>query len=134
MRKLLAVAATLSLVGCTTFSTMETGLQALVGQPFDAAVARLGYPSGQMQVGGDTVYGWGRSFMMNMPQYQTSTTTGYVGSTPYSGTTGTWGSVAMQYQCDIKIAVGPDNVIKSYQYVGNIGGCGAYASALKVKK
>jgi hypothetical protein len=126
--------AAFALAGCSTFSTMETGLQALVGQPFDAAIARLGYPSGQMKVGDDTVYGWGRSFTMSMPQYQSANTTGYIGSTPYSGTTSTWGSVPMQYQCDIKIAVGPDNIIKSWQYDGNLGGCGAYASALKVKK
>lgn len=87
-----------------------------------------------MQVGEDTVYGWGRNFTMNMPQYRTATTTGYVGATPYSATTGTWGSVAAQYQCDIKIAVGPNNVIKTWQYDGNIGGCSAYASALKIKK
>lgn len=134
MRKLVAVGAVLVLAGCATFSTMETGLQALVGQPFDAAISRLGYPSGQMKVGEDTVYGWGRSFTMNMPQYNTATTTGYVGATPISGTTGYMSSVPMQFQCDIKIAVGPDNIIKSWQYDGNVGGCGAYAKALRVKK
>jgi hypothetical protein len=105
-----------------------------VGQPFDLAIAKLGYPAGQMKVGDDTVYGWGRNFTMNMPQYRTATTNGYVGSTAYTGTTGYMASVPVQYQCDIKIAVGPDNIIKSWQYDGNIGGCGAYASALKVKK
>jgi hypothetical protein len=134
MRKLIAASAAFALAGCATISTMETGLQALVGQPFDAAIARLGYPSGQMQVGEDTVYGWGRSFMMSMPQYHTANTTGYIGSTSYSGTTGYMSSVPMQFQCDIKIAVGSDNIIKSWQYDGNAGGCGAYAGALKVKK
>lgn len=134
MRKLvLAVLAAASLTGCATFKNIETGLAALEGQPVQAAFDRLGYPDGQMNVGADTVYVWGRSFMMNMPQYNTATTYGTVGTTPYTANTGVMTSVPMQMQCSIKIAAGPDGVIKTWQYNGNVGGCSAYSSALKVR-
>ena len=134
MRKYLIVGATLLISACTTFSNLETGLAALVGQPFQAAIDKIGYPAGQMKVGDDTVYAWGRNFSMSMPTYNSAQTTGTVGSTPYTANTGYTSYQSVNYQCDVKIIVGPDNVIKSWQYDGNMGGCDAYASALKVRK
>jgi hypothetical protein len=120
-----------ALSGCTTFSHMETGLNSLMGQPLQAAIDTLGYPKGQMKVGDDTVYGWGREFSMNMPQYQTSNTYGQVGGTGFSATTGTTTYVPTNYNCNIRIAVGPDNLIKDWEFDGNIGGCEAYSERLE---
>ncbi|KEO91528.1 hypothetical protein EH31_02335 [Erythrobacter longus] len=121
----------LSLAGCATFSNMETGLNTLMGQPLQAAIDTLGYPQGQMHVGEDTVYGWGREFTVNMPQYQTSNTYGQVGGTSFSANTGTTTYVPTNYNCNVRIAVGPDNRIKNWEFDGNIGGCEAYSSRLK---
>jgi hypothetical protein len=133
MQKTLIALGLLSLGGCAT-STLNDGLAALVGQPIESAIGRLGYPDGQMMLGEDTVYAWGRNFSMNMPQYRTATTTGYVGSTPVSGTTGYMSSVPIQYQCDVKIIVGSDKLIKDYDYSGDVGGCHAYSKAVKIRK
>jgi hypothetical protein len=124
------LACVLALGGCTTFSNMENGLNALMGQPIQNAFDHLGYPSGQMQVGQDTVYGWGRSFVMSMPTSSTAQTTGYVGSTPYSANTNVTTWAPAQYSCDIKIIAGPDGRIKDWQFDGNMGGCEAYAKPL----
>ncbi|WP_157668145.1 hypothetical protein [Croceicoccus marinus] len=122
--------AALLLGGCTTFSNMENGLNVLMGQPIQVAFDNLGYPSGQMKVGDDTVYGWGRNFTMNMPTTSTAQTFGTVGTTPYSGTTTATSWTPTQYSCDVKIIAGPDGIIKDWQYNGNMGGCEAFAKPL----
>jgi hypothetical protein len=132
MRRLISLAlGVFALGGCSTFSNIEKGLTALEGRPIQAAFDRLGYPDGQMMVGSETVYTWGRSFTMNMPQYQTATTTGNVGSVPYSANTGYSTTVPMQMQCSIKVVADAAGNIKTWQYDGNMGGCSAYSSALK---
>lgn len=129
MKKLVIFAA-LTLGGCATFSNIENGLSSLVGKPVQVAFNSLGYPSGQMKIGDDTVYGWGRNFSVSMPTTATAHTAGYVGSTPYSGNTTATTWTPTQYSCDIKIIAGPDGIIKNWQYDGNVGGCAAYAKPL----
>jgi hypothetical protein len=121
----------LLLTGCATFSSLETGLDSLVGQPFSAATAKLGYPSNQMKIGEETVYGWGRAFDMSVPTYRTGQTSGYVGTKPFNATTGYAGSTQVSFQCSLKIVVGPDQIIRKWSYDGNAGGCEGYAGALK---
>ena len=124
----------LLLAGCATFGNMEKGLNAMIGQPFQVALDTLGYPQGQMQVGSDTVYGWGRKFSMSMPRYNSANTYGQVGGTPYSATTGYTTYSNVEYSCDIKIIVDQDNIIKTWEFDGNIGGCDAYSKRLKPRK
>ena len=134
MKKMLAVLSLLALTGCATFSTMETGLNSMIGQPLSVAIDRLGYPGGQMEVGNDRVYAWGRSFSMNMPQYNTAQTTGQVGNTGFSATTGYTSYTNVNYNCNIKIVTDSVGIIKNWEFDGNIGGCEAYSKRLKIKK
>ncbi len=134
LKSLIAVTAVLSVGGCSTFSNMETGLNTLIGQPLDAAIARIGYPSGQMQVGNDTVYAWGRQFSMNMPRYNQATTTGRVGGTGFSATTGYTSYDNVTYECNVKIITDERGIIKTWEFDGNIGGCDAYSKRLKISK
>ena len=62
---------------------------------------------------------------------QTTTTTGYVGTTPVYGTT-TYNQVTpVNYNCTIKLAAGGDGVLKHWEYDGNPGGCGALSDRLR---
>ena len=131
MKKLTVLMLGVVVAGCTTFSDMENGLNYLMGQPVQVAFENLGYPSGSYQIGDDTVYGWGRSFTMNMPTTSTTSVTGTVGTTPYSGYGTTTSYAPVNYACNVKIIAGADGVIKNWEYDGNAGGCGAYSARLK---
>ena len=133
MRAALILFSAMALSACATFSNMETGLNALIGQHINTVFARIGYPQGQMQIGNETVYAWGRSFSVNMPQYNQANTTGRIGSTPYSATTGYTTYNNVEYQCNIKVIVGPDQIVRTWEFDGNIGGCDTYSRRLKTQ-
>lgn len=120
-----------ALSGCATFGNMEEGLNALMGKPDKEAFSVLGYPNSKQEFGGDVVYVWGRSSSGTMYLPQTTTTTGYVGNTPVYGTTTYNQPVAYNHNCTIKLAVGPDGLLKHWEYDGNIGGCTSYIKKLK---
>jgi hypothetical protein len=75
------------LSGCATFGQMEEGLNALMGNKIETAFDVLGYPSGKQEYGSDTLYIWGRNVSGGLVLPYTATTSGYVGSTSYYGTT-----------------------------------------------
>lgn len=125
------VSFSITAAGCATFGQLEAGLGALVGRNEREAFAALGYPSGKQQFGSDVVYVWGRSQNTAMFIPQTSTTTGYVGTTPVYGTTTTSQMIPLNYNCTIKVIAGAeDGIIKSWDYEGNLGGCAPYIQRL----
>ena len=124
---MLLVAAVLS--GCVA-ENMNKGLQGLVGEDIHIAVARLGYPSTQRQMLGDTIYVWGSSQNAVMPLTTSNYTTGMVGGTPVYGTTTNTTLVPVNYNCTIQLAVDSSGIIKSWQWNGNMGGCAQYANSL----
>jgi hypothetical protein len=126
---LLLGAAALGLGGCVT-EQLNQGLGFMVGQPIDYAVQRLGYPQGQSEMLGDTIYVWGTSRTAVMPMTSTATTTGFVGTTPIMGSQTSTTYVPMNFNCTIQLAVGPDHIIKHWHWEGNLGGCARYAQAL----
>ncbi len=131
MRRALFIPLLAILVSCSTFPNIEQGLQSMVGRPRAEAFSRLGYPSSQLQFGSDTAYVWGASNTVAVPVPQSNSTSGYVGSTPFNATTTSTGYMPMTYSCTIRIIVGPDDLVKSWDYNGNLGGCSRYASLLK---
>ena len=118
------------LVGCATCGQLEAGLNALVGRPEQDAFSALGYPSGQQQFAGDKVYVWGQSRNATMFMPQTSTTTGYVGTTPVYGSTTSMQAIPMNFNCTIKVIVDGGGTIKTWEYDGNMGGCKPYIDRL----
>lgn len=130
MKKSLLLAA-LCLGGCATFGDLDKGLASLVGQPAARAIDALGYPSAEQKFGGDTVYVWtaSRSGALVMPT--TNTTSGYVGSTPFYGSTTGTQVIPMNGQCSIKIGVGPDGLITRYDWEGNRIGCEGFMKRMK---
>jgi hypothetical protein len=130
LMRTLALAAALTLGACTTFSDIETGLDSYVGQPVQNVFSALGYPNGQQSIAGQNVYIWGNAFSMTMPQTNTSTTTGSVGGVPYQGTTTYNTYNTYNYECTIRVIASPNNIVQSWDYQGDIGGCSEYASRL----
>jgi len=125
---LLAVAG-VALSGCV-FQRMDTGLRNLVGQDIHAAVNAIGYPNGQRQILGDTIYVWSTRSDATFIMPTTSTTAGMVGNVPIYGTTTSYQAVSGTYACTIEIAVDASNRIKRYEWKGNVGGCSSYANRL----
>jgi hypothetical protein len=125
-----ALVGALGLSGCVT-SRMNDGLSDLVGLDVDAAVAVLGYPDGQREMMGDTLYIWSSNHNVVLPMATTTTTTGNFGGVPYYGSTTGMGYMPANLNCTIQLAVGPNKVIKSWQWNGNMGGCQPYARSLR---
>lgn len=133
-RKILpSVAATLVLTGCAAdgMKVLDAGLSSLVGQPIQSAYERLGYPNGSQNMNGDTFYVWNTNRNVVMPVYQTGSAYGSVGNTPFQVNTNTPGMMPMNFNCSIRVITGSDNVIKSWDYQGNAGGCQGYVQSLK---
>lgn len=105
-------------------------LSALIGQNLSVAVNRLGYPTGQREMLGDTIYVWETHQQVQVPAVSSSAVTGNVGSTPYYGLNTTIASAPGEFACTIQLAINSDKTIKSWQLEGNNGGCASYANAL----
>jgi hypothetical protein len=95
-----ALALALTLAGCVG-DMIKKGMSPLVGQPLDAAIAKLGVPSSESTIADKKVYTW--------------VTQNFVEGTAY--------------RCQIRVIMSGD-VIGSFDWEGNNGGCARYASAL----
>jgi hypothetical protein len=124
----------IALSGCA-FNTLNEGLPQLVGSPIDRAVDALGLPNQKLEIGAYNVYVWDNRFSSTVPIYNTNTsrTTGNIGNVPVSGTTTTSSVnyIPVQYQCQIKLQVDSDEIVRRWEWAGNQGGCQYYANGLK---
>ncbi|SKB50883.1 hypothetical protein [Luteibacter sp. 22Crub2.1] len=129
MKRIAAVAAAaMVLSGCVSFSSIQKKLDGYKGRPLDDAIAHLGYPTAERTVAGHHLFVWGDSHAMALPSYKTSTTSGTVGGTPYSGTTGTWGTETIQAECVVTMEVNEAKVVTNVTFSGNHAGCDRYGS------
>lgn len=128
---MVAAVAVSALSACTTFSNMDKGLDALKGRPINEAFATLGMPNDERVIAGRKVYVWGNSFSMSMPTTQTTNVQGTFGTTPYMGSATTTAWKTSEYECTIRLFVDENERVETYDYSGNIGGCGSYSSRLK---
>jgi len=118
------------LFGCATFQTMEKGLTELGGHHINDAFQVLGYPSAKQEFGDVTVYIWNVQSSGALPMPQTTTTTGYIGSTPVYGQTQSMMWMPVHYQCEIKLGCNSDGYIQTWEYYGNHGGCNQWMQRL----
>lgn len=116
----------LLLTGCA-FNQIENGLNALNGEGIKTAFDYLGYPDSQQEIAGDKVYTWGTSFMSTTVAPMTS----YTSIGGYGATTTSSIPITQHNQCSIKIITNQNDVITNSQYVGNLGGCARYGTALQ---
>jgi hypothetical protein len=97
------------LCGCMSGPAHELHdeLMGYVGQNVREVIDRIGYPTSQQQILGDTVYTW-------------STNPGAVAI----------GGAAFSLYCTVQIGITPDGIIKTIHGAGNNGGCARWAGAL----
>lgn len=117
----------LALGGCAQ-KQLEAGLTSRVGTNVNSLFNTIGMPQQEKTIAGQKVYVWAnqQTNTMFMP---TTTTTGYVGMTPYTATNYT--PMQMNASCVIEVAVDDSNRITRWQFNGNEAGCGPYASRLR---
>jgi hypothetical protein len=124
MRTIALIAASLAVTACATpeqklTAYLDSKLDAMVAQPVDVAIARLGEPSGSAPDGPDTIYSWQKTFE------STVITTPLYGVTAGSKRTG-----AINNEGLIQAVVNPDGLITRWHFAGNYAGCHSYAERL----
>ena len=98
----LAIVASLSLAACA-LSTIKDKMPSYTGMPAKILFERLGYPTAEQNVAGSKAYIW--------------TTNRFVEGTSYG--------------CKIRVIVDAQDNITNWDFEGNEGGCGPYASRLR---
>jgi hypothetical protein len=97
----IAIAIAIGLAGCAG-QTIKEKMGSYSGQPASSLIAKLGYPTDQQAIAGQKVYIWSNSRLVE-------------------GTTSA---------CKIRAIIDAQDIIVSWDYVGNEGACWQYASAL----
>lgn len=126
------VVSLLALSACATHSqqasvNLGSSLDAMVGQPIDVAIARLGEPIGSASMGADLVYGWGHAFTSTE---FSNAAPGPVQAADFRGGVFPAPRQTVQNDCVIRMVVGADGLIRDWDYRGNDRGCRAYADRL----
>lgn len=110
MRRFLVITVCLTglLCGCASVGDeLRARLQTYNGQNIQAVIDRIGYPTSQQKILGDTVYTWNAN----------------VGAVDFD-----WGRVNLV--CTIQIATDEGGRIKSFHASGTNGGCQRFDDAL----
>jgi hypothetical protein len=121
------------LSGCAG-QTLNKNLPHLVGKDIQYAINVLGAPSSVSEYGGAQFVSWSVNHQgaMILPTSNTSTTTGYVGTTPVYGTTTTTGTMVVPINavCTVTLHVQGGTVTR-WEWRGNEAGCSQFASRVK---
>ena len=127
------IAASLALSACATHAQqasagLDSSLDAMIGQPVEVALARLGDPIATAPSGSDTVYGWGHAFtstelLFPTPDY-------IIDATNYQGGVFPPPRQTVRNDCVICVIVGADGLIRDWDVKGNERGCRPYAERL----
>jgi hypothetical protein len=116
---LLLIAFPVLLAGCITKGQLETSLKSLKGQPIDAAIARYGYPTSQIEIPPKTIYWWDSTAGILSPSMTNSTTTGVAGGLQFQAST-TMDPESVDCTVDFVVDNG---VIVSGDYNGSMRAC-----------
>ena len=124
------IAASLALSACATHpqqaTSLDRSLDALVGQPVELALARLGEPIGSAAVGTDTVYGWGHAFTSSET---TIPNPGFIDAAQAQGGVFPPPRRTVHNACVIRVVAGADGRIRSWDYQGTDRACRADAKS-----
>ena len=116
------IAVSLALSACASPSNrVGVGLENYVRRPVAELISVLGAPNAETAVAGQEVFVWGDPRIAMLPEMQ--------------GGAGVGGSNAPpdQYECSIRVFVGPDQRIVSWDFLGNEVGCQSYAERFSSK-
>ena len=129
--RLMLVLAPLAVSACATpaptSAALDGSLDALVGQPVEVALARLGEPIASVPMGTDTVYGWGRAFTSTellSPNIDIAAA-GNAQSGVFPPPRRT-----VQNACVVRMVAGADGRIRDWDVQGDNRGCRALSDRL----
>lgn len=83
--------------------TIKDRMPAYMGRPIDDLIAKLGFPTRQDSIAGQTVYVWSVSGM----------------------------DEGTSYGCTIRAIIDAQSIVARWDYQGNEGACGRYAALLR---
>ena len=129
--RLMLVLAPLAVSACATpaptSAALDGSLDALVGQPVEVALARLGEPIASAPMGADTVYGWGHAFTSTellSPNIDIAAA-GNAQSGVFPPPRRT-----VQNACVVRMVAGADGRIRDWDVQGDERGCRALSDRL----
>ena len=132
--RLAIVATPLLLAACTAHiqasSSLDSSLDAMIGQPVEVAVTRLGQPIGSVAVGTDRVYGWGHTYTTSE---FSNAVAGPVMPQDYRGGVFPDPRHTVQKACVIRMVVGADGLIRDWDYQGADRDCRSSPTALEAR-
>ena len=136
MTKLLKTITLISLAAlssCVTMESAKPAMDAMKGKPISAAIDKLGYPDGQMNIAGKKVYVWNTNSTESYLVPDNTTTTTWVNGSPVHATSYGTRSESFELQCKLKVIASEADVIEKWEWEGNVGGCEVYAMRLQKK-
>ena len=129
--RLMLVLAPLAVSACATpaptSANLDSSLDALIGQPVEVALARLGEPIASAPMGADTVYGWGHAFTSTellSPNIDIAAA-GNAQSGVFPPPRRT-----VQNACVVRMVAGADGRIRDWDVQGDNRGCRALSDRL----
>ena len=124
---ILLIAISTLTAGCA-IQRLGKGMDALLGQPVNRLIDRIGFPSEEKVVAKRKIYVWQISSTHLSTNTQTSTYSGTVGTKPIYGTATTYGgTTAMPVSCKLTVEVDSDENIIYWIGEGSEFGCAPYA-------
>ena len=124
---ILLIAISTLTAGCA-IQRLGKGMDALLGQPVNRLIDRIGFPSEEKVVAKRKIYVWQISSTHLSTNTQTSTYSGTVGTKPIYGTATTYGgTTAMPVSCKLNVEVDSDENIIYWIGEGSEFGCAPYA-------
>src|SRR5687768_16809305 len=118
------------LSSCTSFDTLDQALPLLKGQHIDTSIDYLGIPTGKYEIDDREIYVWSTSENFVSIDQVSSSTHGYVGTTPFSAYSTSYDASASRLSCEIKMST-RQRIVESIEYSGNNGTCFTYSDRLK---
>lgn len=128
----LAAIVLLGVSGCASLSHMDAGLNALMGESVDTAIAVLGKPTEVEGLGRDTLHIWtARRIELRSEQHTIESRGDTPGAmTSYPGPR-TSAVVSYEHYCNVRLLVDPRGRIIKWAHDGNRSGCRDYDKVLK---
>jgi hypothetical protein len=109
---------------------IEAGMNRAVGRPISVVIAVLGNPDADGSVAGRKVYVWQNQYHGTMVLPETNYTTGVVGGQLVSLQNTQYVSTDLDFSCRIRVFLDDHDIVQSWDYRGNQGGCAPYARQL----
>lgn len=101
------------------------------GQNARIAIERLGYPTSQREILGDTVFEWTTDRYDSLAVPTVGRTVGEIDGATYSGSTYGTAHIGVHVFCRIQLGTTADGQVKSTGWNGDERGCTPYIEAIK---